>query len=258
MCPSPSSRSSPKSSRCSTRRACSSTTSRTTRTSVEALLVYPPRAHLEDDPTDGSAVAHKIYGVPQTINTGNYVYFLAYQELFSLTRSCPPSAPDAATARIVRPEDLEKVVTAELLNLHRGQGLDLLWRDTLTCPTEEAYVSMVNNKTGGLFRLAVKLLMACATTHADVDYIPLVNLVGVYFQIRDDYLNLESTDYEANKGFAEDLTEGKFSFPIVHAIRSDTTNRQVLSAYFPPHGPVRARTDDASQTSCRSARRRRR
>lgn len=32
-----------------------------------------------------------------------------------------------------------------------------------------------------------------------------------------------------NKGFAEDLTEGKFSFPVVHAIRTNTSNRQVLS-----------------------------
>ena len=35
--------------------------------------------------------------------------------------------------------------TAELLNLHRGQGLDLLWRDTLQCPTEDEYIAMVNN-----------------------------------------------------------------------------------------------------------------
>lgn len=27
------------------------------------------------------AVAHKIYGIPQTINSANYVYFLAFQEL---------------------------------------------------------------------------------------------------------------------------------------------------------------------------------
>lgn len=35
-------------------------------------------------------------------------------------------------------------VQAELLALHRGQGLELLWRDSLQCPTEEEYVSMVN------------------------------------------------------------------------------------------------------------------
>ncbi len=32
------------------------------------------------------SVAHKIYGIPQTINTANYVYFLAYQELFQFRR----------------------------------------------------------------------------------------------------------------------------------------------------------------------------
>lgn len=34
-----------------------------------------------------------------------------------------------------------------------------------------------------------------------------------------------------NKGFAEDLTEGKFSFPVVHSIRANPTDRQLLSAF---------------------------
>jgi geranylgeranyl pyrophosphate synthase len=61
------------------------------------------------------------------------------------------------------------------------------------------------------------------------DYVPLVNLIGIYFQIRDDYMNLQSDQYAVNKGFAEDLTEGKFSFPLVHAIRKDQSNRQIIS-----------------------------
>lgn len=36
--------------------------------------------------------------------------------------------------------------------------MDLHWRDTLMCPTEEQYIGMVLDKTGGLFRLAVKLM----------------------------------------------------------------------------------------------------
>jgi geranylgeranyl diphosphate synthase, type III len=77
----------------------------------------------------------------------------------------------------------------------------------------------------------------------------LVNLIGVYFQIRDDFMNLRSSDvsgfvsdtlfwpvfqYTSNKGFAEDLTEGKFSFPIVHAIHADPSNRQILSEAWSP------------------------
>ncbi|KIJ51381.1 hypothetical protein M422DRAFT_58906 [Sphaerobolus stellatus SS14] len=167
----------------------------------------------------GQPVAHKIYGIPQTINSSNYVYFLAYKQLFAL-RDQGPAITD-------KEQQLERLVTDELLNLHRGQGLDLLWRDNLICPTEDEYIHMVNNKTGGLFRIAIKLMMAKSAS--DVDYVPLVNLFGIYFQIRDDYMNLQSSEYESNKGFAEDLTEGKFSFPIVHSVRSDTSNRRVLN-----------------------------
>ena len=37
------------------------------------------------------------------------------------------------------------VFAEELLNLHRGQGMDLYWRDSLTCPTEQEYIDMVSN-----------------------------------------------------------------------------------------------------------------
>src|SRR6202043_1530433 len=98
----------------------------------------------------------------------------------------------------------ESLTIDELINLHRGQGMDLFWRDSLTCPTEEEYVEMVNNKTGGLLRLAVKLMQACSSSDMYSplpyikltfysDYVPLVNLIGILFQTRDDYQNLQDT-----------------------------------------------------------------
>lgn len=57
----------------------------------------------------------------------------------------------------------------------------------------------------------------------------MVNLVGLLFQIRDDYMNLSSTDYTQNKGLCEDLTEGKFSFPVIHSIRADPQNLQLIN-----------------------------
>ncbi|PHH66458.1 hypothetical protein CDD80_941 [Ophiocordyceps camponoti-rufipedis] len=42
-------------------------------------------------------------------------------------------------------------------------------------------------------------------------------------------MNLHSTEYTKNKGICEDLTEGKFSFPIIHSIRSDPGNLQLVS-----------------------------
>ncbi|KAI9372585.1 terpenoid synthase [Aspergillus egyptiacus] len=158
----------------------------------------------------GIPVAHSIYGTAQTINSANYVYFLALQEVQKLQN---PAAID--------------IYVQELLNLHRGQGMDLFWRDTLTCPSEEEYLEMVGNKTGGLFRLAVKLMQAESNTGKDC--VALVNVMGLVFQICDDYLNLSSTTYTQNKGLCEDLTEGKFSFPIIHSIRSNPQNHQLIN-----------------------------
>jgi geranylgeranyl diphosphate synthase type 3 len=51
----------------------------------------------------GVPVAHQVYGIPQTINTANYVYFLAFQELLKLR-------PTGATAG----GDLVAMVNGEL------------------------------------------------------------------------------------------------------------------------------------------------
>lgn len=64
---------------------------------------------------------------------------------------------------------LIEIFTEELLNLHRGQGMELHWRDSLTCPSEADYLEMVDNKTGGLFRLAIKLMQAESTSNL---YVP--------------------------------------------------------------------------------------
>ncbi|KAF9346286.1 geranylgeranyl pyrophosphate synthetase [Mortierella sp. AD094] len=144
---------------------------------------------IEDDSVlrRGVPVAHKIFGIPATINCANYVYFLALAEL----------------NKIPNPKMLS-IFTEELLSLHRGQGMELLWRDSLTCPSEEEYIAMVNDKTGGLLRLAVKLMQAASDCKED--YVRMVELIGIHFQIRDDYLNLQSTkaNLRATEGF--DLT----------------------------------------------------
>lgn len=171
---------------------------------------------LIDDVEDGSElrrgvpVTHAIYGVAQTLNSANYMYFVALQELVKLNN---PTALH--------------IYTEEMCNLHRGQGMDLFWRDTLTVPTEDEYLEMVGNKTGGLFRLAMKLMQAESPTSKNC--VPLAGLLGVIFQIRDDYMNLWSSDYSTNKGMCEDLTEGKFSFPVIHSIRANPNSLVLIN-----------------------------
>ncbi len=53
---------------------------------------------------------------------------------------------------------------------------------------ESDYKQMVLDKTGGLFRLAVGLMQSFSADQNN--YWPLLNSLGLYFQIRDDYLNV--------------------------------------------------------------------
>lgn len=156
----------------------------------------------------GFPVAHSIYGIPSVINSANYVYFLGLEKVLTLEH------PEAV-----------QVFTRQLLELHRGQGLDIHWRDTYTCPTEQEYRNMVLQKTGGLFGLAVGLMQLFSNWKQDLK--PLLDTLGLFFQIRDDYANLSSREYSENKSFCEDLTEGKFSFPTIHAIWSRPESTQV-------------------------------
>eukprot|EP00039_Didymoeca_costata_P008039 m.107256 g.107256 ORF g.107256 m.107256 type:complete len:309 (+) comp13920_c0_seq2:133-1059(+) len=166
----------------------------------------------------GVPVAHSVYGVANTINCGNYVYFVCMQKILDM------GEPKAAY-----------MFTEQLIELHEGQGMDIYWRDAGTCPSEKQYKEMVKKKTGGLFGLAVRLLQL--HSECDLDFSKLLELLGLHFQIRDDYANLMSEDYAANKSFAEDFTEGKYSFPIIHSIRKSKTTevRNIL----------RQRTEDA-------------
>jgi geranylgeranyl diphosphate synthase type 3 len=158
-------------------------------------------------------VAHNVFGVAQTINSANFIYFEALQRTLKLGH------PDAVN-----------IYTTQLVELHLGQGKDIYWRDSHSCPSEPEYMQMVREKTGGLFMLGIALMQLFSENKTD--FTPLVEMLGLYFQIRDDYANLSSEEYAENKSFCEDLTEGKYSFPIIHGIRETSFSSQLKS--IPP------------------------
>ncbi len=167
----------------------------------------------------GVPVAHSVYGTPITINSANYLYFLAQQNCLKLGNA----------------EALHHFVE-EMIHLHWGQGFELYWRENFACPTHEDYTKMVLDKTGGLVRLAVRLMQVFSDDKRD--FIPLVNDFAVYFQIRDDLLNLTASD-ELHKTVCEDLSEGKFSYPIIHAILSRPQDHRLTNI-------MKRRTEDVA------------
>ncbi|KAF3052120.1 hypothetical protein E8E11_010966 [Didymella keratinophila] len=142
---------------------------------------------------------HKVFGIAQTINSGCHEILRAVAEASQLGVT---SAVD---------------ITLEALNeLHVGQSYDLYWTRHNIC---------------GLFRLLARLMIAASPRKCDVQLSnsieALVSLVGVRFQIRDDYQNLQSADYADRKGFYEDLDEGKYSFLLIYALLCES-HEQIL------------------------------
>ena len=144
-----------------------------------------------------------------------------------------------------------------MLNLHRGQGRDIFWRTTSYLASEEEYRQMVCDKTGGLFRLAIRIMQSLSTSAEErmlkklstmsmseisissstqsrnrlrstssfiytqtSDFTVLSDQLACFFQVRDDLINLASPKFHKTKGFCEDITEGKFSFIALHALRT--------------------------------------
>ncbi|KAH6956089.1 geranylgeranyl diphosphate synthase [Fusarium avenaceum] len=158
----------------------------------------------------GKPSAHSVFGPAQAINSATYIIVKAIDRV----------------QHIASLETLKRV-TATLLTIFEGQAMDLSWTFNNTPPSIQNYLLMINDKTGALFRLACELLVSNSQIHLE-DNFPesinrMVSLIGQYFQIRDDYQNLTDLDYADKKGFCEDLDEGKYSLPLIHALQSDSS-----------------------------------
>lgn len=187
---------------------------------------------IEDNSTTrrGIPTSHTLFGVPLTINSANYMYFKAMEALQVI----------AGDNKILL-HDLMVIFNQEMINLHRGQGLDIYWRENLLhfIPDETKYYNMVMNKTGGLFRLTVRIMELLTDVKLPHSLVPLSNLLGIIYQIRDDYQNLLNEQMIANKGLAEDISEGKLSFPIIHGLRYGQSHSETFLKDI-----LRLRTDD--------------
>jgi len=67
-----------------------------------------------------------VYGVASTISAAMYIIFISLQRMLSTNQT-----------------DLKKLYTEMMLEVWRGQAMEIYWRDNHTCPSEEEYLEMV-------------------------------------------------------------------------------------------------------------------
>lgn len=124
--------------------------------------------------------------------------------------------------------DVKIRVVSELITMTRrtveGQALDIGWaRDGRYDITPEDYLVMATHKTAhysGAVPLAIGAIVG-GGTEAEIEALRNYGLdTGLAFQIQDDLLNLIGTEESTKKDFRNDITEGKRTLVVVHALQN--------------------------------------
>ncbi len=135
------------------------------------------------------------------------------------------------------PDDIKLRLVAELVDMDEttieGQALDIGWaRDGRYDITVEDYLLMANRKTAcysGAVPLAVGAIVGGGTEEQISTLRNFGALIGLAFQIQDDLLNLLGNEEVLGKDFRSDITEGKRTFMVVHALSNSRYRDELIS-----------------------------
>ncbi len=132
--------------------------------------------------------AHKKYGIPQAINTGDFLIGKGYSLLSSL-----PVKSELMVKCL-------KQISHSHIKLTQGQGADILFNSGQNKLGMEETIQIFKNKTGEAIKVA--LLLGAVLGEADDSELQILNdfsdLFGISYQIRDD-LNEFSEKNESEK-----------------------------------------------------------
>jgi len=203
--------------------------------SAAAIEHFQSAALIHDDIADegelrrGAPCLHLTEGIGLAINMGD----LGLQ-LVNGTVVKDPLLSDSVKVRVIN----------ELIEMTRrtieGQALDLGWvRDARYDISPEDYLIMATHKTAhysGAVPLAIGAIVG-GGTEAQIEGLRNYGLdTGLAFQIQDDLLNLIGKTESTKKGFRDDITEGKRTLVVVHALQNlDDAGRSRLIEILSSH-----------------------
>lgn len=190
-----------------------------------AIEHFHTAALIHDDIADeaelrrGEPCLHLTEGMGLAINMGDLGLSLVNGTVVK-----DPALSDAVKVRVI----------GELIEMTRrtieGQALDIGWaRDGRYDITPEDYLVMATHKTAhysGAVPLAIGAIVG-GGTDAEVEALRNYGLdTGLAFQIQDDLLNLVGSTESTQKGFRDDITEGKRTLVVVHALQNSASEKR--------------------------------
>ena len=193
--------------------------------SAAAIEHFHTAALIHDDIADeaelrrGEPCLHLSEGLGLALNMGDLGLSLVNGTVIN-----DPALDDAVKVRVV----------TELIEMTRrtieGQAMDIGWaRDARYDITPEDYLIMATHKTAhysGAVPLAIGAIVG-GGTEAQIEGLRNFGLdTGLAFQIQDDLLNLIGEEESTKKDFRSDITEGKRTLIVVHALHHGTEQQR--------------------------------
>lgn len=183
---------------------------------------------VHDDIMDGDKLRHgkPTLHVKWDVNTG----ILSGDAIFTLAFKCLTDKDSPALYRASR------IFIQSILDVCEGQSQDLDF-ETIEDVTEEAYLRMIEQKTGHLLSGAAKIgAVLGGATEEELDLIESVIIsVGRAFQLQDDLLELISSSDNMGKSLGSDLIEKKKTFLLINAYKAaDKKQRSLLDSMLTP------------------------
>ena len=202
-----------------------------------AFEMFQSFALLHDDIEDDSEVrrgkpcSHKLHGIPLSVNIGDALYAKVFEML-------------AANGEILGCETTLALIE-EMIRGSRetfeGQAYDVGWIRQQYIPTEEEFMIMLRKKTGwysGRGLCTAGAIIAGASWEERTNLGNFGEAMAIAFQIRDDLLNLSSSQQDAEiapgvtsgaygKERGGDIAEGKRTLIIIDLLRKCTPKEKV-------------------------------
>jgi len=164
---------------------------------------------LHDDVVDESALrrgrktANAVWGNAASVLVGDFLYSRSFQMMVEL---------DSMPVMQILADTTNQIAEGEVLQLLHVRNPDT---------DETAYLRVIERKTAVLFAAATRLgALLAGADHATQQRLHDFGLnLGYAFQIADDVLDYASDADTMGKNLGDDLTEGKATLPLIHAIR---------------------------------------
>lgn len=168
----------------------------------------------EDDMRRGKPSVHALWGEPMAILAGDILFSLAF-ELVAQTH-----LEDVPSKRVV--DALNTVVDA-CIKICEGQACDMGFEGKFDV-REEEYLGMIYKKTAALIAAATKsgAILGGGNDEQVEALAEYGKLIGMAFQIQDDYLDVVSDEAELGKPVGSDIVEGKMTLMVVHTLAAAT------------------------------------